>query len=157
MDALDKVVRNLHLWQYYVLDSAREKEAVKSAITSGKLELWNGSDVKGKTAAELARIFRSTKKINGLGQFTRRFGVHVDGKFAAGFVKAAFGDSETKKPEELATLWQTVVDVLNVDLYKEWQDDTKVAIEQVRSRAKYMRLDEHGPRLGPISKEYGFR
>jgi glycogen debranching enzyme len=126
---------------------------VKSAISSGKLELWEGPDVKGRKAAELATIFRSTNKIKGLAQFAKRFGVHVDGGIAAGFVKAAFEGSEANESEKLVTLWQAVVDVLNVDLYKEWEDDTKVAIEQVRNRAKFTRLDENGPKLGPISKE----
>jgi glycogen debranching enzyme len=153
MEALEKVIRNLHLWQYYVLDPARETEAVKSAISSGEVEVWKGPDVKGKNAVELAHIFRTSKLVKGLGQFAKRFGVHVDGGIAAGFVKAAFGNSEAKGPEEWAALWKTVVDVLNVDLYKEWEDDTKVAIENVRNRAKYMRLDDHGDKLGLISKE----
>ena len=153
MEALEKVVRNLHLWQYYVLDPVLEKEAVKSVISSGKVEPWKGPDVKGREAAELATIFRSTENFKGLGQFTKRFGVHADGGIAAGFVKAAVGESEASQPEKLATLWQAVVDVMNVNLYKEWEDDTKTAIEHVRNRAKYIRLDENGPKLGPISKE----
>jgi glycogen debranching enzyme len=151
MEALEKVVRNLNLWQYYVLDPVREEKAVKSAISSGKVEAWKGPDVKGKKSAELADIFLSTKKIEGLGQFAKRFGVHVDGGIAAGFVQAAFGESEAT--EKLATLWKDVVDVLNVDLYKEWKEDTKATTEFVRNRAMYLRLDANGPKRGPISKE----
>ena len=65
--------------------------------------------------------------------------------------KAAFplvGDHDT-----LAEAWGKVIDVLNVPLYEEWEADTKVALEQVRGRIKYTRLDDHGPRLGEITKE----
>ena len=153
MEALEKVIRNLHLWQYYVLDPVREKEAVKSAIASGTVELWKVSDFKGKSAVELATIFLSTKKIQGFGQFRKRFGMHVDGGIAAGFVKAAFRDSDANDPETLATLWKSVVDILNVDFYKEWEGDTKAAIGFIRNRAKYLRLDPNGPKMGSISKE----
>ena len=153
MEALEKVIRDLHLWQYYVLDPVREKDAVKSAIASGTVEAWKVSDFKGKSAAELALIFLSTKKIQGLGQFAKRFGMHVDGSVAAGFAKAAFEDSETNDSETLATLWKSVVDILNVDFYKEWEEDTKAAIGFIRNRAKYLRLDPNGPKRGSISKE----
>jgi len=151
---LEKVVRGLQLWQYYVLDSAREKEAVKAALSSGKVQIWKGTDVKGRTVADLAIIFRASKEIRGLGRLASRYGVRVDGGVAAGFIKAAFADSEVKGDEGLAIAWQKVVDVLNVDLYKEWEDDIKVAIDNVKNRVKYTRLDPHGPKLGDISNEY---
>lgn len=153
---LEKVVQGLHLWQYYVLDPDREKEAVKAALSSGKVQNWKVVDVKGKNVAELAVIFRASKKIRGLGELASRYGVHVDGGVAAGFIKAAFADSEVTDDEGLATAWQKVVDVLNVDLYKAWEDDTKIAIANVKNRVKYTRLDPHGPKLGVISKEYDF-
>jgi len=104
--------------------------------------------------ADLAIIFRASKEIRGLGRLASRYGVHVDGGIAAGFIKAAFADSEVKGDEGLAIAWQKVVDVLNVDLYKEWEDDIKVAIDNVKNRVKYTRLDPHGPKLGDISNEY---
>ena len=151
---LEKVVRGLDLWQYYVLDPAFEKAATESALSARNAEVWKGPDVKGKSVAELADIFRATKKIKGLGQFASRYGVHVDGNVAAGFVKAAYAGSDVKSNEALASAWQKVVNVLNVDLYKEWEEDTKVAIDQVKNRAKYLRLEENGPKGGAISKEY---
>ncbi|KAJ8094335.1 bifunctional 4-alpha-glucanotransferase/amylo-alpha-1,6-glucosidase [Marasmius tenuissimus] len=37
-------------------------------------------------------------------------------------------------------------------LYQEWEEDTRVAIDNVKNRLKYARLDENGPKLGEISK-----
>jgi len=153
---LEKVVRGLDLWQFYVLDPAFEKAATESALSAGNVEVWKGPDVKGKRTAELADIFRATKKMQGIGKFASRYGVHVGGNVAAGFVEAAYAGSDVKSHEALASAWQKVVDVLNVDLYKEWEEDTKVAIEHVKNRAKYLRLDKDGPKWGPISKEYTF-
>lgn len=152
IDAFDKVFRGLSLWQYYVLNRDHEKDSVKTALLSGKTEPWKGSTIAGKDVAELADIFRSEKEITGLGKFASRFGVQVEAAVAAGFVQAAF--TELNDPEAQADAWARVVDVLNVSLYQEWEEDTKVAIDNVRNRVKYTRLDPHGPKLGEITKEH---
>lgn len=125
---------------------------MKAALTSEKVSLWSGTDVAGKPVTELAEILRASGKIQGFGQFASRFGVHVEPDVAAGFVKAAF--VELTDIDALSDAWARVVDVLNVPLYQEWEEDTKVAVDSVKNRLVYTRLDEHGPKLGKISKSY---
>jgi glycogen debranching enzyme len=150
--ALDKEIRDLKLWQYYVLDVARERESIKAALVSSKITSWTGSNVARKSVAELADILRAESKIIGLGEFKSRYGVKVDSGVAAGIISAAFteiaGDAE-----KLAEAWVRVVDVLNVPQYKEWEEDTGIALSHVRNRLKYTRLDPNGPKMGDISKE----
>ncbi|KIY52794.1 glycoside hydrolase family 13 protein [Fistulina hepatica ATCC 64428] len=148
--AVSEAIKELKLWQYYVLDVSGEHESVKSALMSGDTQNWNGPDVNGKSVSELADILRPTGFIRGLGKFVARFGVKVDGPVAAGFIKAAF--SHLTDSDELADAWVRVVDVLNVPLYQEWEDDIRVAVDNTRNRLKYTRLDAHGPKLGEISK-----
>lgn len=150
INAFNVVVKDLKLWQYYVLDGARERESVKAALTSRKFGAWTGSDVKGKPIVELAEIVKAQGKVKGLGGLASRFGVSVDPAVAASLVKAAFTD--IVDTDALADAWARVVDVINVPLYKEWEEDIKVAVDNVRNRVKYTRLDEHGPKLGEISK-----
>ncbi|KAG2011571.1 glycogen debranching enzyme [Coprinopsis cinerea AmutBmut pab1-1] len=150
-EAFEKTVRSLNLWQYYVLNAAREKESVKEALNSGQVIPWSGSLVANKTVEELAHILREEKGvIKGLSQYASRFGVHVEPGIAAGFIKAAF--THLSDNEALAEAWGRVVDVINVPLYEEWEADTRVAVESVKNRVKYTRLDEHGPKLGEISE-----
>jgi glycogen debranching enzyme len=150
MDAFSAEVKGINLWQYYVLDTTSEKNSVKAALTSGQVTPWKGADVAGKSVVEIAEIVRRSEAIEGYGQLAKRFGVHVRGDVAAGLVKAAFtniiGD-----PDALAEAWGRVVDVLNVPLYAEWEEDTKVALESVKNRLKYIRLEEGGPKLGEIT------
>jgi glycogen debranching enzyme len=156
--ALDRImggvaehIKTLNLWQYYVLDGTAEKAAIKAAVASGKTTPWVGTDVKGKTAVELAQILRDEGRVIGLGSLSKRFGTTVDAGVAAGLINAAFvnlGDS----PDATAEAWGQVVDVLNVPLYQEWEEDTRIALDGVKNRMKYTRLDEHGPKLGEISK-----
>ncbi|KAF9557321.1 glycoside hydrolase family 13 protein [Agrocybe pediades] len=151
MKAFEETVRGLNLWQYYVLDPIRERDAISAAFSAGKIAQWYGPAVGGKTVGELADILRSEKKIEGLGKYASRFGVRVDGSVAAGFIQSAFVD--IKNVEGLVDAWIKLVDVLNVPLYQEWEDDTKAALESVRNRVNYTRLDAHGPKLGEITKK----
>lgn len=148
--AVSDVVKGLELWQYYVLDVAKEKSSVKAALTSDKISPWTGTDVAGKSVVELAEILRESGKIEGFKQFASRFGVHVEPGIAAGFVKAAF--TELTDTDALTDAWVRIVDVINVPLYQEWEEDTKVAVDNVKNRLVYTRLDELGPKLGQISK-----
>ena len=149
--AFDKAVRSLNLWQYYVLDSAREKDSVNAALAAGNIEPWTGPNIRGRNVGDLADILRAEKKIIGFGQLASRHNVRVDGTVAAGFVQAAFAD--IKDHDALANAWVKVVDVLNVPLYAEWEADTEAAIGNVRNRLRYTRLDANGPRLGEITKQ----
>ncbi|KAJ7245146.1 glycoside hydrolase family 13 protein [Mycena haematopus] len=150
VSAFQDVIKDLNLWQYYVLDVAREKDSVKAALTSEKLVAWEGPSVAHKTVVEIAEILRASDKIQSLGKFASRFSVNVDPGVTAGVIKAAFVD--VSDIDSLAEAWVRVVDVINVPLYQEWEEDTKAAIDNVKNRLSYTRLDEHGPKLGQISK-----
>lgn len=151
VSAFEQELKSLNLWQYYVLEPSREKDSVASALRTKNIAPWVGPDVKGKSVVELAEILRSEKKIVGLGSLASRFGVRVEGDVAAGLIKAAFVDIQDV--DALAEAWVRVVDVVNVPLYREWEDDTRIALDNIRNRVKYTRLEAHGPKLGEITKQ----
>ncbi|KAI0704297.1 glycoside hydrolase family 13 protein [Cytidiella melzeri] len=147
--AFEDHVKSLNLWQYYVLSVQAERESVRAALEAHNLQPWDG--VAHKSVVELADILRTSGVVQGIGTHEKRFGTRVEGHVAAGLVKAAFVDLQDI--EALADAWVRVVDVLNVPLYQEWEDDTRAAMDGIKNRLRYARLDEHGPKLGPISKE----
>ena len=149
MQALTEYLKSLDFWQYYVLDAKAERENVKAALSADKVTPWDGPDVAGKTPVELFEILKGSDKITGYRGLAGRFSTKVDGSVAAGFVKAAF--LEISDVDALVDAWIKVVDVVNVSLYEEWNEDTKFALDSIKNRLKYIRLDEHGPKLGPIS------
>ena len=151
VNAFGDVVKGLELWQYYVLDVKQERDAVWAALSSCKYQRWPGPDIKGKSTVDLAELIKSQGKINGLGALAARSHVYVDAELAASLVTAAFEDVEDLSA--LADAWIRVVDVINVPLYREWEDDINAAVDNVRSRVRYTRLDAHGPKLGEISQE----
>jgi glycogen debranching enzyme len=151
IDAFNNVVKDLELWQFYVLNVQQERDSVRTALRSGTYQTWSGPNVNGKSVVELAEIVKVQGKITGLGDLASRFGVYVDADVAASLVKAAFVDVEDI--DALVDTWIRVVDVINVPLYRECEEDVKVAVDNVRNRVKYTRLDDHGPKLGKINKE----
>jgi glycogen debranching enzyme len=144
-------VKTLDLWQYYVLNAEAEKTAIKMAVTTEKIIPWTGAPVDGKTVVEIADAVRSAGKIEGFGMLAKRFGVRVEGAVAAGVTMAAFPQLGSDAGA-LAEAWGRVVDVLNVPLYQEWEEDTRIALDSIKNRVKYTRLDPHGPKLGEITK-----
>ncbi len=151
LTSLEQDVKDLKLWQYYVLDSSRERSSVASALKSRNICPWVGPEVRGKSVVELAGILRSEETIIGLSLLASRFGVHIKGDVAAGFIKAAF--VELQAIDALADMWVKIIDIINVPLYEEWEDDARVALSNIRNRARYTRLDAHGPKLGEITKQ----
>ncbi|KAG9123786.1 hypothetical protein FRC07_013965 [Ceratobasidium sp. 392] len=150
--ALKEKVSSLNLWQFYVLDAAREKKEVAAALSAGKVTPWTGTHIGGKPVAEIAEIVRGAGMLRNVGAFSKPFVIDVDPKVAAGIAKAAFTELPDSNPEALAEGWVRIVDVLNVNHYKEWEDDTKVAFENIYNRVKYTRLDDHGPKVGEITR-----
>lgn len=150
MTAFQDYVKTLDFWQYYVLDVKAERESVKQALLANDLHPWDG--IAHKTVVELADVLRTSGNVAGLGTPEKRFGTNVKGSVAAGLVKAAFVDLQDS--DALADAWLRVVDVLNVPLYAEWEADTQAAMDGIKNRMKYARLDAHGPKLGPITAEY---
>lgn len=151
IDAFNAVAKDLNLWQYYVLDVIQERKIIKSALEANNVVPWAGPDVAGKTVVELSKIIRGSDQIQGLGKLGSRYGVKVEGGVSAGFVKAAFVDLDN--PDALADAWIRIVDVINVPLYKEWEEDARAASENIKNRINYTRLDAHGPKLGEINEE----
>ncbi|KAJ7050913.1 glycoside hydrolase family 13 protein [Mycena amicta] len=133
--AVQGVVNNLNLWQL---------------LSSNKIIAWDGPVVAHRTVIEIAEILRASGKIHGLGKYASRFGVSVDPGVAAGLVKAAF--VEVSEISSLVDAWARVIDVVNVPLYEECNEDVRAAVDNIKNRMKYTRLDEHGPKLGSISK-----
>ncbi|KAG1849422.1 glycoside hydrolase family 13 protein [Suillus subalutaceus] len=142
MTSLAESIKARNMWQYYVLDIEREKEVVKGAIKRGKFVPWSGPDVAGKSIVALAE--------NCLNELGSRYGARSDGEMAAGLLKAA-SVNIVNDDDTLVEIWGRVVDVINVPLYEEWEKDAKIALDHVKDRLKYIRLEENGPKLGEIS------
>lgn len=140
----------MKLWEFYVFNVQSSVKAVTAALESSSVKQWSGSPVEGKNVDELAQLLKSGNMITNFRAFSDRYCTTVDPEIAAGLMKA---NSPNEGPEALASKWGKILDVLNVDLYRECNDDVAAAKDGIIGRIKYTRVEEHGPKIGEITKE----
>lgn len=143
------VIGDLKLWEFYVVD-------VKAALAALR-ENWNSSQVWGDdnipNRDDIAGLTNFIKEnavepnFGGLGvRGSNKVDVH---KFSAILKKLVTHDFNNEV-EELAT---NILNNINLPFYKEYDDDVNEIMEQLFNRIKYLRVDDHGPKQGPITKK----
>ncbi|KAH3682838.1 hypothetical protein WICPIJ_006177 [Wickerhamomyces pijperi] len=55
--------------------------------------------------------------------------------------------------DQVKEMSQKVLDEMNVPRYKEYDSDVEFILEQLFNRIKYLRIDDHGPKLGEITEK----
>ena len=170
MDVLkDEVIAKLKLWQFYVIDVQANTGRVVDAWAEGKISFpaggFSDSDfggletIKNATPTNQAKFLADKALLNTdcLGERYRR---RIDPEVGAALLTAIFGryDGESssavdKAKAEAHERLTHILDEVNLPLYKEYDADVKEILEQIFNRVKYVRIDEHGPRQGPINEK----
>ncbi|PWN22903.1 putative 4-alpha-glucanotransferase [Microstroma glucosiphilum] len=140
------VLDPLKLWQYYVIDVKATKEAVSAAWSSSASK--TGTPV--KTSEELATALKA-QALRGELALSDRFVTHLDTEATVAILKSSYSD-ESSAVEAVGK----AVDALNVPLYQTYDDDIKAITSNLKGRLAYMRVEEGGPKLGPITPESPF-
>ncbi|ODQ64254.1 glycogen debranching enzyme [Nadsonia fulvescens var. elongata DSM 6958] len=141
---------NLKLWEFYVLDV--------DSILEQLLKAWeNCSANRGPPLAdipsslpELAALIRDQAGVN-FKQLSTRFAKSLDNGKATDIL-AQYLETHGSS-SGIRELIVNLLDEINLPLYREYDSDLTIIIDQLYNRIKYTRLDEHGPRLGPITPE----
>ncbi|KAF2108987.1 hypothetical protein BDV96DRAFT_652228 [Lophiotrema nucula] len=158
------VLGALRLWEYYVVNVERDTEAVLQAWTAGEAEFpedsFSEAGVSGLDAVKNWPLKQKADWLVGhalrggdrLGQRYRR---HVDPKAGAALLCALFGryDSRTSSTPDVRAAHGTIhkiLDEVNLQFYREYDGDSAEIMEQLFNRIKYVRIDDHGPKLGEI-------
>ncbi|TVY68815.1 Glycogen debranching enzyme [Lachnellula suecica] len=163
----EKVIAKLKFWEYYVIHVERDADAAVEAWATGDISFpkggFGGSDfggletIKGANPVQQAEFLRKSGMLNmeSLGERYRR---RADPKIAAALLTAIYGrfDGDTSNSADRSVARSQVVkilDELNLPLYKEYDADVAELLEQIFNRTKYVRLDDHGPKLGAIDSK----
>ncbi|KAK3393446.1 glycogen debranching enzyme [Podospora didyma] len=165
MDAIKKeVIKEIRLWEYYTLDVDRDADAAIESWVVGKTDFPPDSlgpaGIDGLRAAggKEQADFLIKHALKGMDYLGERFRRRVDPNVAAAVLSAALGryEGETGDSADQAAARVKVVellDIVNVPFYKEYDAEIAEILQQLFNRIKYVRMDEHGPRLGPINWE----
>lgn len=165
LDAVMDVIKNhmfpaLKLWEYKVLNVTAEKKKLKEALLNSaktSCNAFENANAASLTLSEQARLLAE----HGIEdrQSGERYGKTVNITVAVAFIKnlaGVSGDGSISEDEaiRLAEMYSKILDEYNLPLYKEYDEDVRIALENTRNRIEYTRLADHGPKWGKITKRY---
>ncbi|KAJ1561080.1 hypothetical protein HK405_004992, partial [Cladochytrium tenue] len=147
-----KVLPGLKLWEYYVIDVKSAKASFISAWQqlSEKIEKLPGAI--GQSLRERALTLRKVAVTSS--GFGSRFSRSLNPETAVQFMKALVevGAVPSGNLDTIAAEFVAIANEVNLDFYKESDADLAAIYENIYNRAKYLRVDENGPKLGPVSR-----
>jgi glycogen debranching enzyme len=157
MNAMRKqAVDGIRLWEFYAIDVKADKEKILDAWTSGKTDpasiqqpdLSKFGELGPKEQGQLIREhgIPASKQVYG------RFGRSVDATFGAAILTVLHGDYAQDTSAAEASL-SKLLDAVNLPLYEEYDTDVADIMDQLFNRIKYLRIDDHGPKMGPVNKD----
>lgn len=164
MDAIKtKVIAEIRLWEFYALDVDRDADAAVEAWVAGRTHVPDDSDafqgeVESLKTASLKDQVDFVRKygLEGVDRMGERHRRKINPSLAASFLSFTLGRYEGEssgsadKTAARAKMVE-VLDALNVPLYQEYDAEVDELLDQLFNRIKYVRLDDHGPKLGEIN------
>ena len=151
------------MWQFYVIEVDRNARSIvqaweRSELSSDLLGFGNASLTgAGDWSRKQQAAFLCEKGLIGGSQMASRFSRRVDASVGATLLAFIFGRFDPAGHGASLRAAQSaivnILDELNDHLYGEYSTDLAEIMDQVFNRAKYLRIDDHGPRMGSISKE----
>ncbi|KAL1635180.1 bifunctional 4-alpha-glucanotransferase/amylo-alpha-1,6-glucosidase [Neofusicoccum ribis] len=160
-----QVIAGIKLWEFYVVDVERDTKEIVKAWTEGEITFPDGGfgnlgvgglqevkdwSLKQKADWLINHALSSRDTLGG------RFQRKIDARTGAALLAALFGRHDSRNhstPDERAAQGtiHKFLDEVNLEFYKEYDADVATIVDQLSNRIKYVRLDDHGPKLGPIT------
>jgi glycogen debranching enzyme len=155
----EHVINRIRLWEYFSVDVVSDTAAVIEAWTKGQTKMPDGGfgggvdAVKSWSLVQQADFLKNKGMLNGL-RIDGRWSRKVDPAIGASLVTAIHGRHETESNVSQATEFiKAVLEELNLPFYLEYDADVLAILDQVKGRIRYIRLEDNGPKAGPITKE----
>jgi glycogen debranching enzyme len=160
----EHVVSKMRLWEYFAVDVPSDSKAVTDAWTLGKTRLPDGGfdpsalgggvdAIKDWSLFAKADFLKNKGMLNGL-RIDGRFSRTVDPLVGSALLTALVGRYEKDKSDVKAATetMDAIFNELNLPFYREYDEDLAAILEQVKGRLKYTRLDDNGPKMGPVTE-----
>ena len=159
----EHVISKLRLWEYFACDVKSDAAATVQAWTKGKTKIPDGGfdgshgggvdAVKGWSVFQKADFFKNKGMLNGL-RIDDRWSRKIDPEIGSSMLNVLHGRYE--EGQDTTEAKQTIVEILNelnLPLYREYDEDVAAILNQVKGRIRYIRLEEGGPKAGPVTEK----
>lgn len=149
------VFDELNLWQYYIFDKADTLERLETQFTQSKSKISlvdipeevNVDDIK-----ELASYTLSYANKNDEVVLEKRYSNRLCSRRFLGILLSLFKD-QNNNFDDIGKKATSIIDEINANLYATYDYDLKTIKNQVANRIKFMRMEDNGPKLGPVNEE----
>ncbi|GAA5827939.1 hypothetical protein JCM11251_005656 [Rhodosporidiobolus azoricus] len=163
---LDKIMHHiehvllpeLKLYEFYALDvEGLKKEFGKAWGDKGAKKELKKQDGAGDLASlsieDRALRFAQTALPSHYAHLGPRGHARLSLPAAVSFIASYLPRGAESSAEEATEEVGRLLDVLNVERYREWDEDLKAILENTRGRIRYTRLEAGGPKLGEVTKK----
>ncbi|KAK9455693.1 hypothetical protein V1511DRAFT_308976 [Dipodascopsis uninucleata] len=142
------VLGAVRLWEFYVINVNKVSEQIVEAIQLKKYTVA-ANIPKQLSFQDKCKLFidQTALRFTRLGDRFRKT-VNIE-KFSAILVAMMPENSTIQDYKAEAT---RILDEINLPFYREYDADSNEILEQLFNRIKYIRLDDHGPKLGEITE-----
>ncbi|KAF4126960.1 glycogen debranching enzyme [Geosmithia morbida] len=160
------VLAEIRLWEYYVLNVDRDADLAVECWIAGKTRSTQDiSDFSDRQAAleagtlEAQVDFLRKYALTGNDRLGERFRRRIEPSLFATVLALMAGKyaaaPDSGSPDEASVRGRAVeiLETLNLPFYKEYDSDADEIMDQTFNRIKYLRLDDHGPKMGPVTAE----
>ncbi|EIE82182.1 glycogen debranching enzyme [Rhizopus delemar RA 99-880] len=153
------IFKDLKLYEYKVIDLEKHVDVIRNALKGRSDKLSCNPDVY-HNVYELdvkKRIALFGKDVIRNGHLGTRFHKTIHLPAALSFLLAFnkikhLEDVSDDQVENLVGSFKNLLNDYNLPLYEEYDEECKVALDNIKGRLLFTRLAENGPKLGPISK-----
>lgn len=151
------VLQPLRLWEYYVINVEGQKEELSKAWdepSAGKTVSSLGDDDLRSAPIEDAFKLLERHALRNRMTLNERFTTHVDIGVSVAILRGLSSGKHDK--QQIVTTFGNALDKLNAPLYALYDDDVKAITSNLAGRLRYMRVEEGGPKMGPITPDSPF-
>ncbi|CAO3630992.1 unnamed protein product [Mucor hiemalis] len=154
----DHTMKDLKLYEYKVIDVAKYVKEISQALKSrnfSKLDLSTYANVSQLSVKERTSLFGKDVVLDGhLGtRYHKSIDIQKAISFLLGFKGFASEDGVSEdRIDDLANSFQGLLNDYNLPLYEEYDEENKIALDNIKGRLIFTRLAENGPKLGRITK-----
>jgi len=167
MDGVKNIVlSDCKLWEFYVIDVEKSVNAIVEKWTAGQAKFIDDSfSEAGLRGLEAVKGWSLKQKadwlvehaLQGGDRMGERFRRRIDPAVGASLLCALFGryDSRTDNTPDGQAAREAITSIcneVNLPFYREYDGDKAEILEQLFNRIKYVRLDDHGPKLGEVTE-----
>lgn len=155
MDGIKKhVVAEIRLWEYYALNVDRDVDAAVEAWAAGKTAADGDLDHLKNASLKDQAVYLLDNALLNNDRLGERFRRRIDPQVAAALAATLFGKYRGENDEStIRAKLVEILDTANVRFYDEYDKEIGEILQQLFNRIKYVRIDDHGPKLGPVTQK----